>query len=347
VREIRSILNGNSVNLESMIQNTNIGLIVIRKNMAMRNKDNIIRSLESGSMFKKHYDSDKIVVYKKKEAWYLPHFYVPEVEIYTAQDLSKLPLIIAANSGKIKSSVYFVGKENKKKNAVFDSAELKVKESAEQPVIEYKKINNTKYRVIVHNAKAPFKLIFSESFHEDWKVYSGCYIRQNIGLENSKYRILNGNADTQASIGELRKYVEKGYVSALGDSKEKNAGGEKYYIDYVSKNYNGTIQNDNLNNGGISETWFKNTIIDNTHKMVNGYANSWSVDPEQLFKSNVKCVKKNTDGSYDLELIVEYWHQRMFYLGLFITLTAFAVALAYLVFNYYKQQTGRSAGEKA
>lgn len=61
------------------------------------------------------------------------------------------------------------------------------------------------------------------------------------------------------------------------------------------------------------ETWFKDPIVgEENHFMVNGYANSWIVDTEEICKSDNYCVK-NSDGTYNFELVVEYWPQRFFY----------------------------------
>ncbi len=47
----------------------------------------------------------------------------------------------------------------------------------ENPKIEFKKINPTRYIVDVKEAKGPFTLVFSESFHEGWRAY----VRQGQG----------------------------------------------------------------------------------------------------------------------------------------------------------------------
>ena len=54
--------------------------------------------------------------------------------------------------------------------------------SQELPKIEFAKINPTRYVVDVKEAKGPFTLIFSESFHEGWKAY----IRQKAKGEGQK-----------------------------------------------------------------------------------------------------------------------------------------------------------------
>jgi len=50
-------------------------------------------------------------------------------------------------------------------------SKLEDMEERNKPLIIFKRINPTKYIVKVENATAPFFLVFSESFHPQWKVY--------------------------------------------------------------------------------------------------------------------------------------------------------------------------------
>ena len=103
-------------------------------------------------------------------------------------------------------------------------------------------------------------------------------------------------------------------------------------MDFISKNFNGTVQNNNLPNGSINETWGKNPIIQNQdHIQVNGYANSWSVNPELICNENPACVL-NADGSYDFELILEFRGQNVYYIGLLITGISILIGLIYSIF---------------
>ena len=71
--------------------------------------------------------------------------------------------------------------------------------------------------------------------------------------------------------------------------------------------------------------------------MANGYANSWIINTDEICKEADKCVK-NSDGTYDLELVIEYWPQRLFYLGLFVSgLTVFG-SFGYLFFDYRRRK---------
>jgi hypothetical protein len=220
-----------------------------------------------------------------------------------------------------------------------------------KPIIEFKKVNPTKYRVIVHQAQNPFSLLFSENFHKGWKAYlvSSKPTVQSPELNDLEdCKILDGNEEYQASREELEEFIKKGWVSTLGDKKEheikhkKYENGkehldyiEKYNIDFISKNFQGAIQNDNLPNGHFYETWLKRSIENNSdHLMANGYANFWIIDPEKIYsEGGNKCVK-NSDGTYDFEIVVEFWPQRLFYLGLLISGGTLLGCLGYLFYDW-------------
>jgi hypothetical protein len=186
-----------------------------------------------------------------------------------------------------------------------------------------------------------------------------------------------------------------GWVSTLGDignkeikhmkyenGKEKLDYVEKYKIDFVSKNFQDTIQNDNLPSGPFYETWLakkvhrppstdrslQSTVYhllslnnnsyqlpDDNHLMVNGYANSWIIDPKEICSSNIQPQTSNIsplasnsksltsnfctinpDGSYDFEMLVEFWPQRLFYIGLFISGLTLLGCLSYLGYTYIR-----------
>jgi hypothetical protein len=264
------------------------------------------------------------------------------------------------------------------------------------PTLEFKKINPTKYRVRVHGASGVFPLVFSESFNDGWKAY----LNQNVNLkmqndnskfqpeadppraetfddQTSKYKILDGNTDDQASKDELQNYLSNGYITTLGDGKLKTIEHkkwvdgkeqfdyvEKYKIDFVSKNFQDTIQNDNLPNGNLFETWFRRPIENNAnHLMANGYANSWVIDTNLICQSNSKlknqisnikmgdrglsgdCVQ-NPDGSYDFEMVVEFWPQRLFYVGLAISLSTLLGCVIYLAYDHRKWKKKKSLDPK-
>lgn len=227
------------------------------------------------------------------------------------------------------------------------------KSAGDLPILEFKKINPTKYRIVIHGARGKFPIVFNESFHDQWKTYladSQKLIKIQLS-EINNYKILDGNTEDQASKEELKSFIDNGWISTLGDGKEKKIKHqkwadnkekldyvEKYNIDFISKNFQDTIQNDNLQSGPFYETLFKKSIDDNkNHLIANGYANSWNIDVNKLCNNNLLCIK-NPDGSYDFEVVVEFWPQRLFYIGLIISGTTLLACIGYLIYDYYKRK---------
>ena len=193
----------------------------------------------------------------------------------------------------------------------------------EPPVTEFKKIDPTKYVLMVHGARDNFPLVFSESFNKGWKAYPVNF-QTSAALETKNYKIISGNEADQASREELADYIKRGWVTDVS----KN--------DFVSKNFQGTIQNDNLSNGLIWDTWFKTSLPEETHQLVNGYANSWLIDPLKICNQGIKC-RQNPDGTVDFELIVEFWPQRLYYIGLAISLLTLLGSLVIILVSRFRK----------
>ncbi|OGM92929.1 hypothetical protein A2333_02015 [Candidatus Wolfebacteria bacterium RIFOXYB2_FULL_49_7] len=77
-------------------------------------------------------------------------------------------------------------------------------------------------------------------------------------------------------------------------------------------------------------------IADEYHYKLNGFLNSWYIDTETLCAVEKRCVQ-NTDGSYDIEMVIEFFPQRWFYLGLLISGTTFAGCIGYLLYDGVKR----------
>jgi len=100
----------------------------------------------------------------------------------TGQD----PFFFAGNVGGT-SKLYLYNKDGKDINSL-DIGDIRVEEifspkiilkqtktsigtSPESPEIQIKKVNPTKYLILVSKATGPYSLVFSESFHSQWKLY--------------------------------------------------------------------------------------------------------------------------------------------------------------------------------
>lgn len=83
----------------------------------------------------------------------------------------------------------------------------------------------------------------------------------------------------------------------------------------------GTHQNVFLDRNTF-ETWGKESIPEERHLMVNGYANSWYITPE------------DAGGREDYEIIIEFWPQRLFNIGLGVSLVTLLSCLGYIGFSF-------------
>ena len=83
---------------------------------------------------------------------------------------------------------------------------------------------------------------------------------------------------------------------------------------------------------GFSPFSSPDRVRDEYHYKLDGFLNAWYVDTEDLCVKQQRCTK-NADGSYDLEMTIEFWPQRWFYLGLIISGTTLVSCLSYLAFD--------------
>lgn len=236
-------------------------------------------------------------------------------------------------------------------NTVFMPA-ITVENNTDKYTAEFKKINPTKYRVIIHNIKSNFDLILAQNYNIDWEVSIDKHqnISQNsnkLSEQLSKYKIIEGNQGDQASIDELSAFVDEGVISTLGDGSEKKiehkiwqnnkevtAKVEKYNVEFVSKKIRGVIQNDNLPDGRIDQFFSLPPINNLNHVVTTSNYNKWSLDPDNLCNDSEKC-KINPDGSYDLEMVLEFKPQRFLYLGLYIGGITFVVCIVYIIIGFF------------
>lgn len=255
--------------------------------------------------------SDFVDLYSFNRDKFLPHFYVPQKVTKLDGDLVELKN--KSQSENIRSSFALVQQNTNSGLDVLSSPEI-------LPTIEFKKINITKYRLVIHGAKSNFPLVFSESFNKDWRLYVlpyGPKSENELLTKIENYQVIPNNETDQADRLELVDFVNRGLITELGESKAP---------DFVSKNFAGTIQNDNLTNGNPLETWGAKQISQKDHFVINGYANAWEIDPKSFCDSNI--CRDNPDGSQDFQIVIEFWPQRLVYIGLLIGLGAILLVFA-------------------
>jgi len=269
------------------------------------------------------------------DTYSLPHFYAPDKQ-YVIEKPSSFPLALK-NMCKYGKPVIIELYKGGQADLTLNHSEI---------VIEYKKINSTKYKIKFHGITKTFPLVFSETFYPLWRIYPKRHSENNSGTIDT-YKIFEHNEAYQVTKEELETYIEKGWVSELGDGSAKKrkeilwtsfntpqSYEEKYRIDFVSKKMKGTIQNDNISDGYFYDTWSLGPIDEKYHQIANGYANYWQIDMEYLKNTFPGTLKENTDGSYDLEVIVEFMSQKVLNISRVITI-AFAALICILLIRTY------------
>ena len=184
-------------------------------------------------------------------------------------------------------------KYEKLKNEIFDVEWVIIEpegrgqrtEGRNEPEITFKKINPAKYLVKVKGAKNPFWLVFSESFHEQWRLYRG-----------------------QRTEGRGQKFEE-----IVADYPELGVKEAKHLVKFTPQDIKFLFEKP----------------LEASHQLVNTYANGWYIEPRKLGLGE------------DFILVMYFWPQSLFYLGLGISGATFIVCTVYLIFSGLRKRKGR------
>ncbi len=234
-----------------------------------------LKYYEKLGLISKIEENNYFAFYTIDEKFFIPRVYVPNKVIVTDKKLEDFAQLLGENFQLNNFAVYFTEQNSGKNNLL-----LEKNSSSMDSTFEFKRINPVKVRVIAHNVKESFPVIFSEGYHEEWKA----------------------------------KIVKS----------------EKRTTPKQNKFINNITYNDNLPTGSVWETLTGIGIDEDKHFKVNGYANSWLINPVELC-SNTQLCYKNPDGTYDMELIVEFQRpQLLFYIGLIVSGMTFFISVIYL-----------------
>ncbi|WP_243439062.1 hypothetical protein [Fundidesulfovibrio soli] len=250
----------------------------------------------------------------------------------------------------------------------------------ELPSVEFTRQGPTTCRVRLTGVKSGFPLLFQETFHDGWKAYllPADARRAPDAALLKDYAVFPDNQDWQATPDELREYLERGWVSTLGDGRKRTRalleygpGGRveserpmSWSVDFVSRRFLSTVQNDNLPATPQDATWREGVIEpaspvgsgfdalspaswkaagasegkampwpEMLHWQASGYGNAWWIDPALLPAFGPEAsryARPNPAGGVDLELVIEFKPQRYYLLGLAVSALSVALALAAL-----------------
>lgn len=108
---------------------------------------------------------------------------------------------------------------------------------------------------------------------------------------------------------------------------------------FISENNQGTVQNDNLNGGHFYDLMFRKPVLDDKHLLINGFANAWWIDINELAKQGK--ITKNADGTYNFSVYIEFEPQKYFYIGLGISGITLIGCLTYLGWDFVRRRKER------
>lgn len=194
--------------------------------------------------------------------------------------------------------------------------------------LEYKRIDTTGYFIVAHDVSEPFYVTVADSYHPDWKA-SVITIKPHTRTPSTasslakRYYSFPGNEATQTSAKSLATYLSEGLLSPIPDGEQQ--------LDYVSKQYHNSIQNDMLD----FDTYQPLTQInDANHFKINGFANAWLIDPKQLCaRSDTPCKK-----TQDIVIWVQFTPQIAYRYALLVSCTSILMLIA---FSFYLSQVAR------
>ena len=147
-----------------------------------------------------------------------------------------------------------------------------------------------------------------------------------VKINPTKYRVKIEGAKEPYTLVFSESFHEgwKAYISDQQSVISDQYGGivASYFDGEVKE---GTHRNIFLDKNTF-ETWGKKPIPEEKHLLVNGYANSWYITPE------------DAGAKEDYEIIIEFWPQRLFYIGLTISAFTLLGCLCYLVYDLYMKK---------
>lgn len=190
--------------------------------------------------------------------------------------------------------------------------------------VEFKKSSPQQYEVVIHNAKPnDVPIQFSETYDKGWKVYAADEYTHSDDASIDCAKTKNICPSRQAEKESIIKFVEENKISVLGGN-------------YISKEFSGSIQNNNLINTPFYKLLNRRSI-DADHYLSNGYSNLFVINPQDICKRNPFSCKINSDGTHDVHLVIFLEPQKYFYFAFLFTSSFLLGCIIYLIIIFIKK----------
>lgn len=115
----------------------------------------------------------------------------------------------------------------------------------------------------------------------------------------------------------------------------KISGAQESFPLIFSEAFNGNWKIYPVRGAGRSfyETYFQKPLSEKNHFIANGYGNGWLIDLDGI--KDFGKYELNKDNTIDFELIIEFWPQRLFYVGMALSGMALLGCIIYLVSAFF------------
>jgi hypothetical protein len=222
----------------------------------------------------------------------------------------------------------------------FDNGE---KISQEIPIVDSNWHTVTKYITIPENATTAQIFVYGNSDNTDNFIitrYDNFHLINVSDIKNKFLFVDYSNVILQQpqNISFEIQNATKYFVHVSGVTKPFYLIMSEKFHDKWQLQFN----NDRVN--GLLRGWMPfihpNMISKINHFKYMTFLNGWYVDP-QIYCQQQNLCKQNDDGSYDMELSIEFLPQRWFYLGLFIggiTLLTLLISMMIIFYKKYEKK---------
>ena len=163
-----------------------------------------------------------------------------------------------------------------------------------------------------------------QEFPKDLRLFSEVPMQASVNfssISQTEIEINVTNADGQIPI-VFNEGFNKSWKMYIDAGANYNFG----WLNYVLKNLQLLLPLDFISQNHIFPL---KSVGDSSHFLANGYANAWLLDVSELCSSMNNCIL-NADGTYDFKLKIRYATQRLFYLGVLLTLLSILISIAYI-----------------
>lgn len=149
-------------------------------------------------------------------------------------------------------------------------------------------------------------------------------------ISRTKYRVRISGAKENFPLILSQNFDPGWKVYIIPTGIEVNGG------EFVSLSMKGSVQNDNLPAGKWYETYRRQPLSEQFHFSANGFANAWWIDLQTLREQGI--IPSNSDAPGTIEIILEFWPQRLLYAGWFISGGVLIFVCIWFLFEQVKQR---------